>query len=64
MGTYLGSGGERVVRLKATVGIKIFEIVGPENTILLRKGKYRCMADLLFDWFRIDQTSKSGVHST
>ena len=22
-----------------------------ENTHLLRKGKYHCMADLLFDWF-------------
>ena len=22
----------------------------PDNTHLLRKGKYRCMADLLFDW--------------
>ena len=24
----------------------------PENTRLLRKGKYHCTADLLFDWFR------------
>ena len=26
-------------------------LVLPENTHLLRKGKYHCMADLLFDWF-------------
>ena len=25
-------------------------IVKPENTDLLHKGKYHCMADLLFDW--------------
>ena len=29
-----------------------------------RKGKYHCKADLLFDWFAFDQTSKSVVHTT
>ena len=38
--------------------------VHPENTNLLRKGKYHCMVDLLFDWFGFDETSKSVVHST
>ena len=31
----------------------------PENTHLLRKGKYHCTADLLLDWFGFGQTSKS-----
>ena len=30
-----------------------------ENTHLLRKGKYHCMADLLFDQLGFGQTSKS-----
>ena len=30
----------------------------------LRKGKYRCMADLLFDWFQFDQTCKFLSNST
>ena len=34
-----------------------------ENTHLLCKG-YRCMADLLFDWFGFDQTCKSLSNST
>ena len=32
-----------------------------ENTHLLCKGKYRCTADLLFDWFGFDQTCKSDI---
>ena len=28
-----------------------FSYICTENTHLLRKGKYHCMADLLFDWF-------------
>ena len=28
------------------------------------KGKYQCTADLLFDWFKFDQTSKSLSNST
>ena len=28
------------------------------------RGEYHCTADLLFEWFRFDQTSKTGVHST
>ena len=35
-----------------------------ENTHLLCKGKYQCMADLLFDWFGFDQTSKADAYST
>ena len=27
-------------------------------------GKYHCMADLLFDWFGFDKTSKTFVQST
>ena len=27
------------------------DCISPENTHLLRKGKYHCTADLLFDWF-------------
>ena len=34
------------------------------NTHLLRKMKYHCMDDFLFDWFGFDQTSKSVVNST
>ena len=30
-----------------------------ENTHLLRKGKYHCTTDFLFDWFGFGQTSKS-----
>ena len=29
-----------------------------EDTSLLCKGKYHCMADLQFDWFGFGQTSK------
>ena len=29
----------------------------PENTHLLREGKYHCTTDLLFDWFGFGQTS-------
>ena len=32
-----------------------------ENTHLLCKEKYHCTADLLFDWFGFDQTSKYVV---
>ena len=32
---------------------------GSENTHLLRKGKYHCTADLLFDRLGIGQTCKS-----
>ena len=28
------------------------------------RGKYHCTADLLFDWFRFDQTGKTVVHAT
>ena len=34
-------------------------MVKPENTHLLRKGKYHCMVDLLFVYLRFDQTCKS-----
>ena len=34
----------------------------PENTHL--KGKYHCMADLLFDGFGFDQTSKTVLNAT
>ena len=41
------------------------ETVIPENTHLLRKGKYHCAAgDLLFDWFGFDQSCKSLSNST
>ena len=33
-----------------------------DNTHLLCKGNYHCMADLLFDRFGSDQTSKSVVN--
>ena len=36
----------------------------PENTHLLRKGKYHCMTDLLFDWFGFDRTCKCLSNST
>ena len=32
--------------------------INPENTLFVR-GKYHCMADLMFDWFVFDQTCKS-----
>ena len=35
-----------------------------ENTHLLCKGKYQCMANFLFDWFGFDQTWKSLSNST
>ena len=31
---------------------------------VLCKGKNHCMADLLFDWFELNQTSKSVVNVT
>ena len=31
----------------------------PENTHHEGGGNYQCMADLLFDWFGFDQTSKT-----
>ena len=34
-------------------------IVLAETTHFLRKGKYHCTADLLFDWLGFGQTSKS-----
>ena len=36
------------------VHLKTFDY--SENTHLLCKGKYHCMADLLFDWLGFDQT--------
>ena len=36
----------------------------PENTHLLRNGKYHHTADLLFDWFGFNQTWKSLSNST
>ena len=35
----------------------------PENTQLLQKVKCHCTVDLLFNWFRFNQTSKSVVNS-
>ena len=37
----------------------LHSLVHPENTHLLHKGKYHCMADLLFEWFVFDLTCKS-----
>ena len=37
----------------------IYFIYGPENTHWLRKGKYQCTTDLLFDWSGFGQTRKS-----
>ena len=37
--------------------------VETENTHHTRR-KYHCTADLLFDWFGFDTTSKTAVHST
>ena len=34
-----------------------------QNTQLLRKGKYHYTADILFDWFGFNQTSKYGTTS-
>ena len=31
---------------------------------LTKGGVYHCTADLLFDWFGFDQTSKSVIYST
>ena len=28
-----------------------------------QRGKYHCMSDLMFDWFGLDQTSKTVVNS-
>ena len=39
-----------------------FSIICAENTHL--RGKYNCIADLLFDWFGCDQTNKIFVNST
>ena len=41
--------------------VKYDSMVVPENTH--HRGKYHCMADLLFDWFGFDQTSQTVVHS-
>ena len=41
-----------------------FLLVRPEDTHLLCKGEYNCMADLLFDCFGFDQTCKSLSNST
>ena len=35
-----------------------------KDTNLFHKGNYHCTADLLFDSFRLDQTSKSVLDST
>ena len=35
-------------------------MVAVENTH--NWGKYHCVADLLFDWFGFDQTSKTVAH--
>ena len=35
----------------------------PENTRLLFKGKYHSTADLLFDWFGFNQTSRYFTNS-
>ena len=32
-------------------GMSVTPVTKAENTHLLRKGKYHCTADLLFDWF-------------
>ena len=34
------------------------------NTSSHHRGKYHSTADLLFDWFEFDQTSKTTVQST
>jgi len=34
----------------------------PENTY--QKGNYNCTANLVFDWFGFDQTSKADANST
>ena len=44
------------------VGVKKELRHQPGNTE--RRGKYYCVADLLFDWYGFDQTSKSVVRST
>ena len=41
--------------------VKYDSMVVPENTH--HRGKYHCMADLLFDWFGFDQTSKYVANS-
>ena len=38
-----------------------FNIASTENTHSVLKGKYHCMAGLLFDWLGIGRTSKSAV---
>ena len=35
--------------------------LSPVNTH--HRGKYQCTSDLLFDWFRFDQTSKTVVNT-
>ena len=41
------------------VSFKNICLVFTENAHLLCKGKYRCWADLSFDWFGYDRKSQS-----
>ena len=38
---------------------QLIPIAQSENTNTHQRGKYQCTADLLFDWFGFDQTSKA-----
>ena len=47
----------------SSIGIRMWPLcnwsIKSEITHLLRKGKFHCMVDLLFDWLGFGQTSKS-----
>ena len=51
-----------ILRQHSLPHFKHWPLLVPENTH--KRGKYHCTADLLFDWFGFNQTSKTVVHST
>ena len=47
------------LRIKSMQNLPIVNLEHSENTHLFHKGNIHCMADLLFYWFGLNQTSKS-----
>ena len=54
--------GKDSFHVSITTGQAILRLVSAKNTLHI--GNYHCPADLLFDWFRFDQTSKTVVNAT
>ena len=54
--------GKYSFHVSITTGQAILRLVSAKNTLQI--GNYHCPADLLFDWFGFDQTSKTVVNAT